>query len=863
MEKIDDSTNMIEQQKRVVYALNMCTVSVSQIIDYNDINILDQEYDAILNNLNLEEMPKDAPLLKILKDLLDVISHFRIQELEKEFIEKEYQKKMKNAIWSAVPNFGVILAGGNPLTMAVSLANQVGIGYMNYRRNKEEYNFDKEKQMWQIKKQALEQFDFIRRELFECAWQLSDQHKFPDSYRLTEKQIKQYNNILQDQNVLRKYERLVSVKDAFEAYPPFWYFIGNAANLIANEKSLELTEETRKDFRKKALEYFEIFENIEQNSILREDVLSASCALEHIDLLLEKKEYDVEEVDTLLKKAVKMAGNAFDILQLCAITYLKIQNIEEAIKIFKRLINEDYNSIINAQMLSAIYAHSIEKYRSDYEVLATRVNSNYLFPIPQKNQDMLFLEKEFEEKNKCNLKYELEEVMDALWKKYCVRWNSILSNFEKDNNYKDSFFYDNDDALKNRKNEAGRIFGNNTLKEKYQKSLLDCNYESSMMELLNEYIDKIFTLKIFADNKIQSEVEDSIKNMLASKREKIESIQKAINGQMFQLYDYNLSQTISLSSIAGGAMKKLLVYGKNLIEKSTPAENSNIENEFFNFCIKEKIEIPVMRNSRLDEKLTSKDSSIRFESDLFGHQAIIDRKNNEYIDNMVHYIKKHVDNIVKNNDKTIILMRDDQRFNGYFKNQVFSENPNIERHATMVVMDTLNKSDDLIFTTDGIVNIHKRKIGFLTPYNEVKVEKDKLLLFRKKYDNNDVDIYVLADLISNISNRFLRNIEEYVEYIPGEINMKIILSWFEKNKMAMKDNVVRVIASPTKDNLVHFGFIVDEDLDTGKNIMQCFYDSKTDDVLGKRFLRGEGIDSRIVSLILENDGIVYIGRREK
>lgn len=34
-----------------VCALNMCMVSLSQIVDYNDTNVLRQEYDAILNNL--------------------------------------------------------------------------------------------------------------------------------------------------------------------------------------------------------------------------------------------------------------------------------------------------------------------------------------------------------------------------------------------------------------------------------------------------------------------------------------------------------------------------------------------------------------------------------------------------------------------------------------------------------------------------------------------------------------------------------------------------------------------------------------------------------------------------------------------
>lgn len=99
-------------------------------------------------------MPKDEPLLNIFKQLLDTITFFRIQEGDKKIIEKEYQQNVKNAIWNAVPNFGILVAGGDPITIAISLASQVGIGYMNYRRNKAKYNWDKEKQLWQLQKKC-------------------------------------------------------------------------------------------------------------------------------------------------------------------------------------------------------------------------------------------------------------------------------------------------------------------------------------------------------------------------------------------------------------------------------------------------------------------------------------------------------------------------------------------------------------------------------------------------------------------------------------------------------------------------------------------------------------------------------------
>ena len=80
-----------KQKLTAASALNLCMVSVSQIVDYNDINILEQEYNAILNNLNLKEMPKDQALLDILTKILDTITFFRIQEGDKKFIEKENQ----------------------------------------------------------------------------------------------------------------------------------------------------------------------------------------------------------------------------------------------------------------------------------------------------------------------------------------------------------------------------------------------------------------------------------------------------------------------------------------------------------------------------------------------------------------------------------------------------------------------------------------------------------------------------------------------------------------------------------------------------------------------------------------------------
>ena len=162
-----------EEKLKAAYALNLCTVSVSQIVDYNDVYILEQEYDAILNNLNLKEIPKDEALLRILSELLNVITFFRIQNIKKKKIEEKYQQRIKDAIWSAIPNFSVIVSG-SPFAIAYSLATQIGTGYMNYRREKNQAVTAKKDAEIELQITAIEQLNALKRELFTAAWRLAD-----------------------------------------------------------------------------------------------------------------------------------------------------------------------------------------------------------------------------------------------------------------------------------------------------------------------------------------------------------------------------------------------------------------------------------------------------------------------------------------------------------------------------------------------------------------------------------------------------------------------------------------------------------------------------------------------------------------
>ena len=280
-----------EEKWKAAYALNLCTVSISQIIEYNDLRFMDQEYENILNNLNLEMMPKDETLLDVLKQILDVITFFRIDEKERKLLDKEYQQKMKDAIWSAAPNPSVIMAGGSGgwIGIAVTAAISIGTGYMNYRKEKAKIGLEQERKEWELERSLMEQLHGLRRQLFETAWRLADEYHFSDELRLTEKQIKQFNEILQDDDPLRQYYRLEYIQKQYDAYPPFWYYIGSAALKVADQFSND--QDVCHDYLEKANTFFDRFfkANAFENKLLREDPTVAQCAFEYI-AMLESKE---------------------------------------------------------------------------------------------------------------------------------------------------------------------------------------------------------------------------------------------------------------------------------------------------------------------------------------------------------------------------------------------------------------------------------------------------------------------------------------------------------------------------------------------------------------------------------------------
>lgn len=781
------ASHSADEKLKAAYALNMCTVSVSQIVDYNDIYVLEQEYDAILNNLNLKQMPKDEALLKIISELLNTITFFRIQEVKKEQIEKKYQRRLKNAIWSAVPNLSAIVSG-NPVAIAMSLATQIGSGYMNYRREKVNTAADKDDSEVELQITAIEQLNALRRELFTAAWRLADEYDFDDEWRLTEKQIKQYNNILRDPDEYRKYARMEAVADKFVAYPPFWYFYGHTANYIAeiarNELNgnLQKTDEERerhnkaaalaKTYTEKARQHYEHYYSLCSNNILREDQLTATFALEYVDILWNDETPDLEKIGSLLRLAERMAPNSHDILQLCAISHLKTGSTDDAARLLKILVNEDYNATANAKLLSRLY---VSRYMttgdavalSDYRILERQIDPLYLFPMPESpagGDENLRLESVFTAKQKAILKKAYRNSLDAYAKKCIIAFNAVLPITRNNIDDRNEYFGYTDAARKRRMGDVKRAFENGRTAEHYIMSLKDRGFRYEYIGILNQTVSGLETLDCFRNLKTHDRLIKIIEGKIRNAKPELTRIQDCMDTGHFTYHDYcvlvnNYSYRYFTEDFFD-ALKRKLSEAIDLIRSMS--ELDAYDAELVDFCNRNDLPSPDAYlhtfKSNVSPDVTSSAEQIFFGGELIGAEQDYSAAS---LQAMLGFVKQNFNGIVRDPESVSIYLRGDCEFDIYFQNEnlsAYSGSVYLRKQRAFAIIDDRTKKDfDLIFCVDGITPVSQNVIRDTVDYGSITYSangsRSELMLgYPDAYSNKNINIAALKGMIDEMKD---------------------------------------------------------------------------------------------------------------
>lgn len=747
------------------YALNLCTVSVSQIIDYEDLVVLEQEYDAILNNLNLENIPKDEALLNILKQILDTITFFRIQAGDKKIIEKEYQQKMKDAIWSAVPSFGVILASGNPWAALATIATQVGVGYMNYRKTKASTNLEYEKQMWQLQRSAIEQLNGLRRELFDASWRLAKKYKFKEELRLTEKQISQYNEILMDPDNLRRYERLASIAEYFDAFPPFWYYLGHAANLVSDNAKRTGDTEVELKYRELAKQHFKQYRDHNVFGLLREDMISSSCALEWIDLL--NVEQDQKLIAELLDSAVSTSGRACDILQLCALTYLRIGKTDDAVVWLRYLVNEGYNSTTNAQLLSYIYVSAFfatedSNIQTEYRLLASRINGNLLFPFPEGNETKDELTAAFEKHQKLQLMRKYAVIIERIINRYTIKFNKAIPEPVEGRVYSENLWEDNPEMRKERLSQYKKVFNKEEDQGLFSERLENANVFYEWIDIFNDMLNKLERMFVRSSEDeyvtgMMTLLADEIEAKFRDNEKSFSDLQEKMSNK-FEVEDFERLYKYSFDYFS---RRVFSIYIKELqkaiYEMPTMSSITTADIQLKVFCEKNELPDPDILILGLGVNNVNEIDKIFLSADILGGAAFEKAEESKLVKEMAKCINDKVLSAIEGDRSKVYPVLKFGEGRHLFKSQ-FMRKKFLHTYRSILVGAIVDKNighNGIVFTSRGLF-VEEAFTGLtaspeLIDYSTVTCEDGYLYLGNKKYKNKDLNIGILYGIIQDLS----------------------------------------------------------------------------------------------------------------
>ena len=368
-----------------------------------------------------------------------------------------------------------------------------------------------------------------------------------------------------DADDYRKYARLETIADKFVAYPPFWYFYGHTANYIAEMAKQRLAKNKRdtkeqqeqyeldftlaEEYIKLAKSHFEHYFTMCRNNILREDQLTASFALEYVDILNNESSQDVTKISELIHLAEKMAPLSYDILQLCVVSYLRIGATDDAARLLKVLVNENYNKISNIKLLSSIYVKKYlltqdSKLKAEYAFLRSQVNNEndvILYPWQEPSnivKDSQSIEQDYFVRQKGILGKQYRISLNNFVKKETIEFNEILPAPGRVEQL-DKYFENSSSAQKKKLGDAEAVFNNKRQKEIYMSRLSECNIRAGYASILDKTVEIIDRLPCFRNSDKRDMYLDLIGVRIKSAKKPLLVLENKIADNTFDYDDFN------------------------------------------------------------------------------------------------------------------------------------------------------------------------------------------------------------------------------------------------------------------------------------------------------------------------------------
>ncbi|MBR1657415.1 MAG: sel1 repeat family protein [Synergistaceae bacterium] len=333
--------------QHTMLALNMAIVSIHRIVSTQDRIILDQEYNTIINKLALGNIESDYEMTGLFAELMNFITGKGLRQEEAQRFQERYNRREQRQIINALS--GIRAYGGNLWSWLGSLATSCVSSYFTYHSAKGELLEGLNDDLWQLKKEEIEDCNDLQVKLLNSSWNLLRQYKLPDEYRLTQETLDGYYKAVNEADPAKRLRmlRARNIEKNFQVYPPYWYYRAKAAQESGDDS------ETLKCWDK----FAEVW-----RPVLRNDPYKLEEAKYRVQRLSGDAEKNREEIRRLLEviqdntTAGDWSNNLF-----AGVAYFLLGDKDEGITCIQENVDFGYGADVSGVILSQLKADNISE----------------------------------------------------------------------------------------------------------------------------------------------------------------------------------------------------------------------------------------------------------------------------------------------------------------------------------------------------------------------------------------------------------------------------------------------------------------------------------------------------------------------
>ncbi len=220
-------------KEQVVAQMNYCINSITNVIHYKSMPLLEHEIDQLVNNLTMEQVVGLYEVQSFRSTMVEKISALQITEEEKEVMKRVQEMKRENLLYQSISNSlspTLLLTGGgnNAKQLAFMAIVSVARAAVEYKSASNEADIEELQAMWKYRKADLENFAELRQKALELVYGLFQKYGLNESDRLTEATSTLFSQIIAEEDPHARVRKLLDNKRTFQGTADYYYYLGMA-----------------------------------------------------------------------------------------------------------------------------------------------------------------------------------------------------------------------------------------------------------------------------------------------------------------------------------------------------------------------------------------------------------------------------------------------------------------------------------------------------------------------------------------------------------------------------------------------------------------------------------------------------------